>query len=230
MTRKLDQSGIDALKAREGCRLTAYQDTGGTWTIGYGETDGVTPGMTITQEQAEEWFARELVPFEECVEQAVKVALTDNQFGALVSFAYNVGSKNFESSTLLRKLNAGDYGSVPSEMLRWVKVHGITDQGLINRRNSEGGQWVKGAYVRGATITPDTPPPWWRNTTVGKIGGAVAGAAGSAYEHMTSDNIKTAADAATNAATHWPSFGTVAAILSGALIVWTLLDHRKSGS
>ena len=226
MTRKMTQEARDALKSREGCRLTAYQDEGGVWTIGYGETDGVIPGMTITQAQADEWFNRAVVPFEECVEQAVKVKLSDNQFGALVSFAYNIGASAFESSTLLKKLNAGDYASVPEQMLLWVKVKGVRDEGLVNRRNSEGGQWAKGAFVRGAAITPDAPPPWWRSPSVLKVGGAVSGAAASAVSHVSSDNIKTATDAAQQAATHWHQFGTVAAILSGALILWLLVEKK----
>jgi lysozyme len=226
MTRQLDQASIEALKLREGCRLIAYQDQGCTWTIGWGETDGVHEGMTITQAQADEWFARELVPFEECVASSVKVALTDNQFGALVSFAYNVGIAAFESSTLLRKLNAGGYESVPAEMLRWTKVHGVVDPGLVNRRNSEGGQWVKGAFVRGAVITPDAPPPWWRTGATGKAVGAVSGAAASAYTHISSDSLQKAADTAQAASQHWHMFGTVAAIISGALVLWLLMEKK----
>lgn len=226
MTRRMNQDGLDALKSREGCRLTAYQDTGGVWTIGYGQTDGVKEGMTITQQQADEGFLLTVAPFEACVVNAVKVALSDNQFAALVSFAYNIGEAAFESSTLLRKLNAGDYESVPQEMLRWTKVHGVVDQGLVNRRNSEGGQWVKGAYVRGAAITPDAPPPWWRTGAAGKAAGAVTGAAASAYSHVSTDSLQKAADAAQSAAQHWHQFGTLAAVISGALVLWLLVEKK----
>lgn len=162
MTRQLDQASLDALKQREGCRLTAYKDVGGTWTIAYGHTGDVTEGQVIDQHQADVLLEHDTQWACDCVEHSVNVPLTDNEFGALVSFAYNIGASAFESSTLLKKLNAGDYESVPSEMLRWVKVKGQRSEGLVNRRNSEGGQWVKGAYVTSAAITPDAPPSAWR--------------------------------------------------------------------
>lgn len=158
LARSIDKESLDAIALREGLRLTAYQDTGGTWTIGYGHTAGVKQGDACTQEQALAWLRADASDAQDCVSKAVKVSLTDNQYGALVSFAYNIGCKAFCSSTLVKNLNNGDYAGVPQQMLRWVRVHGVTDQGLINRRNSEGGQWVKGAYVRGAGITPDSPP------------------------------------------------------------------------
>lgn len=160
--RQIDQESLKAIAEREGLRLSAYKDTGGTWTIGFGHTDGVQQGQTITQEQALAYLEADVATAQDCVESAVKVNLSDNQYGALVSFAYNIGCAAFCKSTLVKNLNSGDYAGVPKQMLRWVKVNGVTDNGLINRRNSEGGQWVKGAYVRGASITPDAPPPFWR--------------------------------------------------------------------
>lgn len=161
--RQIDQDSLKAIAEREGLRLTAYKDTGNTWTVGYGHTDDVEPGEVITQEQAMAFLMADVGVAETCVSDAIKVTLTDNQYGALVSFAYNIGCEAFCKSTLVKNLNAGDYAGVPQQMLRWVKVHGVTDNGLINRRNSEGGQWVKGAYVKGAAITPDSPPPAWRS-------------------------------------------------------------------
>jgi len=145
MARQISPESLEAIAQREGLRLDAYQDTGGTWTIGYGHTEGVKQGDKITQDQATAYLKSDVHAAEECVSSAVKVQLTDNQYGALVSFAYNIGCDAFCSSTLLKNLNTGDYAGVPAQMLRWVQVHGITDNGLINRRNSEGGQWVKGS-------------------------------------------------------------------------------------
>ena len=222
--RTLDQSSIDALKAREGCRLEAYQDDGGVWSIGYGDTNNVKRGDKITQDEADARLQSRLVEFEQCVDSAVKVRLSDAQFGALVSFCYNVGTDAFLQSALLRKLNAGDFSSVPTEMLKWVNVNGVRDEGLVNRRNSEGGQWVKGAYVRGASITPDKPPAWHQRPIVRKIGAAIiAGGSG-----ITSSSIQTARDAAQGAVSMWHGFGVVAGVLAAALILWALFDTRKT--
>jgi lysozyme len=226
-TRQMTPAAAAALKTREGCKLDAYQDDGGVWTIGYGETDGVHEGMAITQEQADTWFAREVQPYEDAVEQNVKVDLNDNQFGALVSFVYNVGVPAFLGSTLLKKLNAGCYTCVPGEMLKWVNVHGKRDDGLVNRRNSEGGQWVSGAFVRGAAITPDEPPPIWKHPVVVKGAAAIGSAMTATFSHVTSDDVSKAAAAAQDAASKWHAFGTVGMILSGLLVVWILSDHLR---
>ena len=110
MSRVITPFVADKLKQWEGLRLTAYKDSGGVLTIGYGHTGpDVKAGMTITEAQAEMLLMRDLSRFEQSVERSVKVPLTDNQFGALVSFAYNVGTEAFERSTLLKKLNEGDY-------------------------------------------------------------------------------------------------------------------------
>lgn len=172
--RPIDQDSLKAIAEREGLRLTAYKDQGGTWTIGYGRAHGVKEGDICTQPQALAWLQEDVAEAETDVSEAIKVILSDNQYGALVSFDFNVGHgkkglrdgfvelRNGQPSTLLRTVNAGLFANVPSEMLKWVKVNGVKDDGLVNRRNSEGGQWVKGAYVRGAAITPDAPLPSWK--------------------------------------------------------------------
>ncbi|MFT0892967.1 lysozyme [Pseudochelatococcus sp. G4_1912] len=153
MARKVTPYVIGKLKQWEGCRLNAYRDSAGVWTIGYGHTGpDVKPGMQITQAQADKLLMDDLARFERAVDQGVKVPLTDNQFGTLVSFAFNIGVAAFEKSTLLRKLNAGDYNSVPSELARWVNAGGRRLQGLVNRRAAEAGLWVTGAFVSSAPV------------------------------------------------------------------------------
>lgn len=229
MARQLDADSLQSLKQREGCKLDAYQDQGGVWTIGYGHTGPeVHEGQAITQQQADNLFTADLTEFCQCVETAVKVKLSDSQFGALVSFCYNIGMYAFEQSTLLKKLNAGDYSSVPSEMLKWVNVNHVRDEGLVNRRNSEGGQWVKGAYVRGAQVTPDKPPPFWRHPAVLKVGATVGTAVTSVGSHVTADSVQKATDIASNAAQRWHQFGIVAGALSALLVLWILFDVKKS--
>lgn len=143
MARKVTPFVIEKLKQWEGCRLIAYRDPVGIWTIGYGHTGSdVKRGMQITQAQADKLLMDDLARFERAVDQAVKVPLTDNQFGALVSFAFNVGVAAFEKSTLLKKLNQGNYSAVPGELARWNRAGGKLLAGLVNRRAAEAGLWA----------------------------------------------------------------------------------------
>ncbi len=142
---QISPEGIALIKGFEGCRLTAYPDpgTGGApWTIGYGWTllvDGkpVKPGMTINQTTADRLLKTGLVGYENDVLKMVKVRVNQNQFDALVSFAYNVGSRAFSTSTLLKKLNAGDIKGAADEFLRWNKSGGKVLNGLTRRREAE---------------------------------------------------------------------------------------------
>lgn len=134
--------GITLIKQFEGCKLTAYQDSVGVWTIGYGWThpvDGkpIRAGMTIKQETAERLLKTGLVSYESDVSRLVKVGLTQGQFDALVSFTYNLGARSLSTSTLLRKLNAGDYAGAADEFLRWNKAGGKVLNGLTRRREAE---------------------------------------------------------------------------------------------
>lgn len=131
------QKGIDLIKSFEGLKLKTYKCPAGVWTIGYGTTKGVTPGMEITQKQAEEFLKRDLRYFELWVDKLIDIPLTQNQFDALVSFTYNLGEGAMKGSTLRKKLNMGLYSAVPSEMLRWNKVGGKVLNGLVRRREAE---------------------------------------------------------------------------------------------
>lgn len=134
--------GIALIKKFEGCKLTAYQDSVGVFTIGYGWTqpvDGkpIRAGMTIKQETAERLLKTGLVSYESDVSRLVKVGLTQGQFDALVSFTYNLGARSLSTSTLLRKLNSGDYAGAADEFLRWNKAGGKVLNGLTRRREAE---------------------------------------------------------------------------------------------
>ncbi|MBK2673144.1 lysozyme [Citrobacter freundii] len=134
--------GIALIKQFEGCKLTAYQDSVGVWTIGYGWTqpvDGkpIRAGMTIKQETAERLLKTGLVSYESDVSRLVKVGLNQGQFDALVSFTYNLGARSLSTSTLLRKLNASDYAGAADEFLRWNKAGGKVMTGLNRRREAE---------------------------------------------------------------------------------------------
>ncbi len=133
----LGYEGTKLLKFFEGCKLTAYQDSVGVWTIGYGHTKGVYAGMTITQEEAEQMLLTELEEYEGYVEKYVTVPLTQNQFDALVVWVYNLGPTNFRNSTLLKELNAGNYTAAGQEITRWNKAGGKVLAGLVKRREAE---------------------------------------------------------------------------------------------
>ena len=134
---RINEAGLNLIKDFEGCRLKAYLCPAGVWTIGYGHTQGVKPDMVINQLQAERFLIQDLKRFEDAVTSLVKVPITPNQFSALVSFAYNVGTGALYDSTLLRKLNKKDYKGAANEFLRWNKAGGKVLPGLTRRRLAE---------------------------------------------------------------------------------------------
>jgi len=129
--------GIALIKKFEGCELKAYQCSAGVWTIGYGHTKDVEEGDTISKDQAEEMLVEELHEYENYVNEYVNVALSQNQFDALVSWVYNLGPANLKSSTMLKVLNDGKYEDVPYQMKRWNKAGGKVLDGLVRRREAE---------------------------------------------------------------------------------------------
>lgn len=135
--KRTNKNGLLLIKSFEGLRLRAYRDAVGIWTIGYGTTRNVRPGMTISEEQALTFLQEDLARFEKSINESVKVPINDNQFSALASFTYNVGSGAFRSSTLLRKLNRGDVRRAADELLRWDKAGGRSLAGLTRRRKAE---------------------------------------------------------------------------------------------
>lgn len=134
---KISNEGKNLIKYFEGCKLEAYLDAVSTPTIAYGRTKGVTMGDTCTQEQAEAWLDEELVEYENYVNEAVKVPLTQNQFDALVSWTYNLGPSNLNNSTMLKVLNSSSYDDVPTQIKRWNRAGGKVLDGLVRRREAE---------------------------------------------------------------------------------------------
>ena len=135
---KMNEAGIDLIRQFEGCRLTAYKDIVGVWTIGYGATgDDVCEGLEWTQAQANERLASDLTQFESGVKELVDCELNDNQFSALVCFSYNLGLGSLKSSTLLKKVNDSDFSGAADEFLRWDRAGGQVVPGLLRRRQAE---------------------------------------------------------------------------------------------
>lgn len=140
--RQVNQRGIDLIKKWEGFRSKAYLCPAKVPTIGYGNTfypDGrkVKLGEVISQNEAERLLKITVNNFAKEVDKLVKVRVTDNQFSALVSLAYNIGIGAFSGSTLLRLLNQGNYDGASAQFDRWNRAGGVVSQGLINRRNEE---------------------------------------------------------------------------------------------
>ena len=141
-------SGIDLICNFEGKRLMAYDDGVGVWTIGFGTTiypNGikVKKGDVCTEAQAKAYMAHDLKKFELAINNAVNVSLNQNQFDALVSLAYNIGTGAFSESTLVKKLNAGDYRGAANQFDVWVNAGGKRMQGLVNRRTKEKALFLK---------------------------------------------------------------------------------------
>lgn len=144
---QISKTGIELIKRFEGLELRAYQDSVGVWTIGYGWTQSVDgkkvgSGMVIDQATADRLLKCGVVQYEQGVNQLVKVKITQGQFDALVSFAYNLGLRSLSKSTLLRKLNADEKQGAADEFGKWVNAGGMKVKGLVMRRDAERGYFL----------------------------------------------------------------------------------------
>lgn len=135
---KINSEGLELIKSFEGCRLKAYQDSVGVWTIGYGHTgDIAVAGREIDQSTADALLCEDLDRFETGVSKLLKVKASSNQFSALVSFSFNVGLSNLCNSTLLKLLNSSDISGAAGQFERWNKAGGKVLAGLTRRRLAE---------------------------------------------------------------------------------------------
>lgn len=141
---QLSEYGLNLIKHVEGLSLQAYQCSAGVWTIGYGHASGVSPGDIIDEAQADIFLRQDVAASESTVMRFVTVALSQHQFDALVSFVFNLGSGNFAASTLLKRLNAGDYSGAAEEFPRWVHAGGKPLSGLVRRREAERKLFMEG--------------------------------------------------------------------------------------
>ena len=189
----ISNRGLNLIKEFEGLELEAYQDIVGIWTIGYGHTSmagppEVVPGMEITEDEATEILRRDLGQYENGVERAVRVHITQNMFDALVSLTYNIGVNGMQRSTFIRLLNEGDYEGCAEAMQMWNKAGGRVVAGLTRRRAAEAALFLEGyvpseepddADIRGVEVEENSP----RRDNLGgsrTVGGATtAGGAGA---------------------------------------------------
>ena len=147
---RISKKGLALIKHYEGCRLEAYLCPAKVWTIGYGHTGPeVKKGMKITQEEAERLLLQDLEKFEFGLHGLLTVQVTQGQFDALVSFAFNLGLGALRGSTLLKKLNVGNVKGAADQFLLWVNAAGKVLPGLQKRRQDER------ALFLGPPYTPD---------------------------------------------------------------------------
>jgi lysozyme len=138
MNTKYSTPGNTLTKGFESCKLIAYLDSRGIWTIGWGHTGSeVCKGLVWTQEQADAQLPKDEQIAIDAVNVLVKVPLTQGEFDALVDFVFNAGGGNFRGSTLLKKLNAGDYKGAAAEFDRWDHAGAQVVAGLLRRREAE---------------------------------------------------------------------------------------------
>lgn len=183
---KINARGLKLIRRFEGFRAAAYRDAVGVWTIGYGHTSRagaprVGPGMKITRAQGEKILARDVEKFAAQIRPLIKVPLNENQFSALVSFAYNVGVGGFRGSSVLRVVNRRRFDLVPQRLSLWVKAGGRVLPGLVRRRAAEGVLFSRPAgrqhpTTNTAPVEP-TPgkSPHKSTTNIATLMGALAG-------------------------------------------------------
>lgn len=131
------KQGLAFTESFESCKLIAYQDQGGVWTIAWGHTRGVGKGLTCIQEQADQWAWEDIGFAEAAVNDLVVVNLSQAEFDALVDFAFNVGNAAFAGSSMRKLLNEGDYTAAADEFAKWDHVKGVEVAGLLRRRLNE---------------------------------------------------------------------------------------------
>jgi len=154
----VSKNGIDFIKQWEGCKLTAYKDGGGVWTIGYGIIANVKPGMTITQDQAEKLLKDYLVKQDVELNKLLSGTelISQEQYDAISSFAYNIGITQLKTSSFLKFLIDKDWAKAANQLVRrdskgiyhgWIYDNGKKISGLINRRKA-----AKELFLRGSVV------------------------------------------------------------------------------
>jgi lysozyme len=160
---KASQNGINLIKEFEGLRLSKYDDVTGHATIGYGTLWKEGMPDICTAQEAEEWLKEECVTIEKALATMVMVPLNQNQFDALISFCYNIGTGAFAGSTLLRLLNQGEYDAAAAQFPRWVLSHGERYPGLVRRRERE--KELFSAIPAQMPYEEEPPKSWWQKIT-----------------------------------------------------------------
>lgn len=250
MHQPLPAEALDAIRRWEGLRLRAYRDVGGVPTIGYGHCGPeVVDGMEITEERAEKLLAEDIATAAAIVDRCVAVPLTEWARASLVSFVFNIGPgrkgvkdglvelKKGGPSTLLRKLNAGDYTGAQLEFSKWVHADGAKLAGLVNRRAQEAAWFGRGQVVTTASVDVEVSRPPARTVTAEEIAkwGGLGVAVASAVTQVI-DSTATAIGSAQRAAGEigdWPVWlgpvsGGLTVVAIGYLI-YRVVKYQRRG-
>jgi lysozyme len=169
---QMTDDGLELIKQFEGFRGAAYRDAVGIWTIGYGHTSmagapEVVAGLAVSEAEAGEILARDVEKFATGVRALVRVALSDGQFSALVSFAYNVGLGALKKSSVLTAVNARDFAAVPRRLQLWTRAGGHVLPGLVKRRAAEAALFASASTV---VVQPTQVKPVQQSKTVWSAG------------------------------------------------------------
>jgi lysozyme len=232
------EAGLKLIRQFEGLRLKAYRCPAGIWTIGYGHTTAAGPpevreGMKITAAEADAILKRDLERFEAAVSAMVKVPLSQAQFDALVSFAFNCGTAALRRSTLLRRVNAGAFEAVPAELMKWTKADGRELPGLVRRRRAEAALWrglpsrVAAQEARTAPDTPQPPKPITRSREANAaILAGGAGAVAAATEAMPVIREGIGVMPVLSEALGKPALIAALVVMAAALAIWVWRRQR----
>jgi len=204
---KISDRGLAMLKAFEGCKLTAYQDSVGIWTTGYGHTSMagepvVKRGLKITHKEAEAILKRDLLKYEKAVIDALKHGPTQNQFDAMVSLCFNIGPKAFAGSSVVKKFNAGDKAGAADAFLKWNKARGRVLEGLTKRRTAEAALFRQSdkdspAEPQSEPVAAKKPKP------AQDVGAGAAAAGGASLAHYLGVSLEIIAGVLILAAIGW---------------------------
>jgi len=179
----INKATVDLVKEFEGCKLTAYKDVAGVWTIGYGTTAraglGIIPveGMMITQDEADRLLLDGLNKFADQIRPMLPADINDNMFGACLSLAYNIGVSGFVRSTMLAKLRDGDYARAADAFLLWNRAGGKVVKGLVRRREAERKLFLTPVFEQVPTFDERSSPA--QSTTVQASALQIASGAGA---------------------------------------------------
>ena len=216
---QMTEEGLALIRRFEGFRAHAYKCPAGVWTIGYGHTEGAGPpavvnGMTISEAEAERLLAADAGTFAKGVAASLTRPLSDTQFSALVSFAYNAGLGNFRKSSVRAAVNAGDLAAVPRRLQLWVKGGGRVLPGLVTRRAAEAALFISAAAepparVDASAMAPIPGKPALQSTTV--VAALLSALAGLASLLISAS----------------PAASAAPAVLTGAAALWVIRERLR---
>jgi lysozyme len=225
--------GVKLIAEAEGCRLKAYRDVVGVWTLGWGETLGIREGMIWTQEMADQKLCERLTEFADDVNAALLNPATASELAALTSLAYNIGIHAFRRSSVLKYHNLCDPERAARAFALWNKAGGKIVQGLVARRAREATLYLKrvapGGLIQstGAGKSPDADPvrPLTRSPTAQS--GALSAATGAlALASQASPQVK---QVAANLAINPVIVVAIVALVAGAVVLYRRWKQRREG-